>query len=287
MKGIVSSLAVLALAVLAPAAEVLKNRPPYFDNQGRFTLEVEVPAGSRHALLEAFVPGPPVSWRPLVSGAIDGRAAQVTFRLPTGFAPKQIVRAKTGPETTVPAAELNDPSLYTVLYESAVGEQVKIDFLRDAAVKMREWASLPRAEYQAQLIAWAKANPLVAEAMISMPADNVSIRFTDGDICVLLNKQRGSETLTSQMAPAGTYDAPAVSQSRSTAPLEVPAKQSNEIAPLNNSGLGVPASKHAVTAHSLESIFPDSAPVIGTWLTSAGYGGALLPRLRAPVHRGG
>ena len=271
MKGIVSSLAVLALVALAPAAEVLKNQPPHFDSQGRFTLEVEVPAGSRHALLEAFVPGPPASWRPLVAGPIDGRAAQVTFRLPANYAPKQIVRAKTGPETTVPAAELNDPSLYTVLYGSAISEQVKIDFLSTAAARMREWVSLPRAEYQAKLIAWANANPLVAEAVISMPADNVSIRFTDGDICVLLNKQRGSETLTPEMAPAGTYDAPALSGSRSAAPLETPAKQSSQITPLNNSGLGVPASKHGVTAHSLESIFPDSAPTIGTWLTSAGY----------------
>jgi hypothetical protein len=271
MKGIASSLAVLALVALAPAAEVLKNQPPYFDNQGRFTLEVDVPAGSRHALLESFVVGPPASWRPLVAGAIDGRAAQVTFRLPAAFAPKQIVRGRTGPETTVPAAELNDPSLYTVLYESAIGEQVKINFLRDAAAKMREWASLPRAEYQAKLIAWAKANPLVAEAVVSMLADNVSIRFTDGDICVLLNKQRGSEALSPGIAPAGVHEGKPLSLSRSSAPVEIPVPHRNETAPLSSTGLGVPASKHAVTAHSLESIFPDSAPIIGNWLTSAGY----------------
>ncbi|QJE97292.1 hypothetical protein [Luteolibacter luteus] len=272
MKRIALSLAVLALAALAPAAEVLlQNQPPRFDNQGRFTLEVDVPAGSRHALLESLVPGPPASWRPLVAGAIDGRAAEVTFRLPANYAPKQIVRARTGPETTVPAAELNDPSLFTVSYESGIGEQVKIDFLRDAAVKMREWATLPRAESQAQLIAWANANPLVAEAVVSMPADNISIRFTDGDICILLNPQRGSVALTPQIAPAGTYDTQLLPEQRATAPLEIPAKQSNQITSLNNSGLGIPASKHAVTAHSLEAIFPDSAPTIGGWLTSAGY----------------
>ena len=204
-----------------------------------------------------------MSWRPLVSGPIDGRAARVIFRLPPAFSAREIVRARTGSETTIPPAELGDPSLYTVLYESPIGEQVKLDFLGDAAAKMREWGTLPRAEYQAKLIAWAKANPLVAEALVSMPADNVSIRFTDGDVCVLLNKQRGSEPLSPEFAPAGTYG-------ETPAPVESRVAERGPIASLAT-GLGLPASKHAVTAYSLESIFPDSAPVIGNWLSSAGY----------------
>ena len=264
MKAFLTLLVALVSAVAAPAAETLRSPSSYFDIQGRFTVEVDVPAGSRHAVLEAHVAGPPMSWRRLVSGPIDGRAARVIFRLPPAFSSREIVRAKTGPETTVPVAELSDPSLFTVLYESPIGERVKLDFLGAAAAKMREWTALPRAEYQANLIAWAEANPLVSEALVSMPADNVSVRFTDGDICVLLNKQRGSEPLSPEFAPADAFrEAPASDEKTSPS--------SGPISSFGPTGLGLPASKHAVTAHSLESIFPDSAPVIGDWLATAGY----------------
>lgn len=263
----------LALSALAPGAEVLKQQSPYFDSQGRFTLEVEVPEGSRYALLESLVPGPQGAWHPLVAGPIDGRAARVSLRLPASFSPREIVRARTGPETTVPAAELNDPSLYSVLYaaEGAIEERVKLDFLRDAAARMREWAALPRTESQARLIAWAKANPLVAEALVSMPADNVSIRFTDGDVCVLLNRQRGADDLAPANVPAGIRNARSPSPIRNSLPTEKRPTPRGPVASFGPTGLAVPGSKYAVTAHSLESIFPDSAPLIGDWLTTAGY----------------
>lgn len=270
MRNILKLLLVLMLPVAALAADGFEASSAYFDSQGRYTVEVDVPAGARHAVLESHVQGPPMRWKNLVSGALDGRAARVIFRVPAGFSTKEILRVKTGPETTVPAAQLNDPTLYTVIYESGLGEQVKLDFLRDASAKMREWASLPRAEYQARLIGWAHTKPLVAVASVSMPADNVAIRFTDGDVCVLLNKQRDSETLVPESAPAGTYRTETEVSRKFAAAAETKRSERGPEAPFAES-LGLPASNRAVTAHSLEAFFPDSAPTIGNWLASSGY----------------
>ncbi len=266
MKRSVLLLSCLALGISRLAAAELKVERMSFDALGRFTVEVPVPAGSRHALLEVFEPGPPARWRTLVSGPVDGRAARLVFRLPGGYAPRAIVRARTGPETTVPAAELNDPSLYTALYESPIGEQVKIGFLTGAAAKMREWKDLPRPQSQAQLIAWAEANPLVEDASVSSVADNVSIRFTDGDICVLLNKPRQD----GDPPPPSAFQAPA-------ALPEIEDFRGREIVPLAATGLSIPRSKSCVAAFSLESTFPNSAPTVAGWLDSRGYDTDVFP----------
>ncbi|RYD64710.1 MAG: hypothetical protein EOP83_09075, partial [Verrucomicrobiaceae bacterium] len=155
MKRLLILLLMLAMPMGGYAAQGFKAQSCYFDGQGRFTVEVDVPEGTRHAVLEGFVPGQPGTWRNLVSGAVDGREARVLFRLPAAFSTREMVRARVGPETTVPAAQLNDPTLYTVIY-GGLDEQLKLDFLKNASAKMREWAGLPRAEYQAKLIAWAQ-----------------------------------------------------------------------------------------------------------------------------------
>ncbi|HEY1122543.1 MAG TPA: hypothetical protein VGE67_13115, partial [Haloferula sp.] len=265
MKGLLILVLALVMPVCGFAAQGFEVKSCYFDGQGRFTVEVDVPEGARHAVLESLVPGQPTTWRNLVSGAVDGRAARVVFRLPAAFGKRALVRAKIGPETTVPAAELNDPSLYTVIY-AGLDEQLKLDFLKNASAKMREWAGLPQAEYQAKLIAWAKANPLVAKAVVSMPADNVSIRFTDGDVCVLLNKQRDSEGLTEVDTPVDAYW-------KSSPPAVATADERGDPAATASFAehLALPFSKRVVVANSLESFFPDSAPTIGNWLTASGY----------------
>jgi hypothetical protein len=269
MKRLLILLLMLAMPVCGFAAQGFEVQSCYFDGQGRFTVEVDVPEGTRHAVLEGFVPGQPVAWRNLVSGAVDGRAARVVFRLPAAFSTREMVRARIGSETTVPAAQLNDPSLYTVIY-GGLDEQLKLDFLKNASAKMREWAALPQAQYQANLIAWAQGNPLVTKAVVSMPADNVSIRFTDGDVCVLLNKQRDSEGLTTVDMPSDAY--------RKMSPLALKraeAAKGGESDPSTTASfaesLGLPFSKRVVVANSLESFFPDSAPTIGNWLTASGY----------------
>ena len=260
MKRPVLLLLLLALGMFRAVAADLKVDRMNFDVQGRFTLEVPVPAGSRHALLEVFDPGPAATWRTLVSGPIDGRQARVIFRLPADHGPRALVRARTGTGTTVPPAELNDPALYTVLYESPIGEQAKIGFLGNAAAKMREWRSLPRPQSQAQLIAWAEANPLVEDATVSMPADNVSIRFTDGDFCVLLNKPRED----------GDPAPPSAFQSAAAAP-ELAEREVSSAGPRAVTGLSIPRSKQAIAAFSLESTFPNSAPKVAGWLDARGY----------------
>ncbi len=258
-------LVLLAWAALAPAAEVLTHQPVHFDGQGRFTVEVDVPAGSRHALLEAFVPGPPVAWRTLVSGPLDGRAARVIFRLPPAFSASEIVRARTGPETTVPAAELDDPALYTVLYESPISERQKIAFLSSASAKMGEWSSLPLGEAQARLIAWAETDPLVESAEVSPEGDNVTMYFTDGDLCLLLKEPRGTGDDTAPPLSAASVPPAETAVSR-----RGPVLESGSFTKAAT-GLGLPASKRAIAGTSLESSFPNSAPVIGDWLAATGY----------------
>jgi len=269
MKRLLILLLMLAMPVCGFAAQAFEAQSYYFDGQRRFTVEVDVPEGTRHAVLEGFVPGAPGTWRNLVSGSVDGRVARVIFRLPAAFSTRELVRARIGPETTVPAAELNDPSLYTVIY-GGLDEQLKLDFLKNASAKMREWAGLPRAEYQSKLIAWAKQSPLVTRAVVTLPGEDVSIRFTDGDVCVLLNKQRDSQGLTAEDVPANAFWKTAPAAVR---PAEVVESKKND--PSSTASFdelrALPFSKRVVVANSLESFFPDSSPTIGNWLTVSGY----------------
>jgi hypothetical protein len=262
MKRHLLSLLLLVLGALPSAAADLKIEESKFDVQGRFTVQVPVPAGTRNASLEVLKNGVSPEWQTLVSGPLDGRKARVIFKLPESYGPSAMVRAKAGPETSVPAPELNDPELITVVYESAIGEQTKIDFLKDAAAKMKEWASLPLAEARALLIAWAKSNPLVADASLTPESGNISIRFTDDDIVVLMSKPRryGLEGVAPSTARVEIPEAPALARGGI-----------QNFGPLASTGLSLPRSKHSITAFSLESTFPDSTGTIEGWLQTHNY----------------
>ena len=258
MKRYVLLILLLALGFQSALAAGLKVIESGFDAQGRFNVHVPFPAGSRHAALEIFSPGPPATWKVLVSGALDGRKGRVILQLPEHYSPKAIVRGTAGPETTVPAAQLNDPSLFTVIYDSPIGEQTKINFLRDASLKMSGWSSLPRPEAQAKLIAWAMENPLVADASVTTLGDNISIRFTDDDICVLMAKPRREIT--------------ALDRAPSEARIEVRAADGTTPGfDKTTTGLSIPGSRQAIAAFSLESTFPDSTSTIAGWLRSQNY----------------
>lgn len=230
-----------------------------FDEEGRFNVDVVIPAGSRHAVLEITTnPSGESSWRRMIATAIDGRSAHLIFRLPPQPAGRLFARVRASAETTLPPVELTDPALVTVTYFDGIDEQTKITFLSQAAVKMREWAVLSRAQYQANLIAWALANANVADARIATLTDNVSIRFKDGDICVLLNPQRSSGDTQTPPQPVQLHEA-AVRPS-----LKMAAAQ-----PVIGS---LPESNTAVCAFSLESYkFANSAPTIAGWLNSETY----------------
>ena len=242
MKRHVLLILLLALGLHPAFAAELKVSESGFDAQGRFNVQVPFPAGSRHAALEILVPGPPATWRTLVSGPLDGRGGQVILQVPENYSPKAILRGRAGPETIVPAAELNDPSLFTPVYESPIGEQTKIDFLRDASLKMSGWSSLPRAEAQAKLIAWAMGNPLVADASVTTLGDNISIRFTDDDICVLMSKPRREVTALDKVPSEARVEVQATGKDVQTFDI-------------NATGLSLPGSRQAIAAFSLESTF--------------------------------
>lgn len=246
----------LALGNLsAPAAEV-KVEYSAFDVDGRFTVQIPLEAGSRHAVLEGIDPATG-NLRVLVSGAVDGRKGSVIFRLPATYGPKALVRGRTGTQTTVPAAQFTDPALFQVAYESSISESVKIGLLREASTKMAGWSNLPRAEAESRLIAWALSNPRVASAKATSMGGTITIRFTDDDIVVLMPKRRG-ENPTGE-PPPGEVEPPSI------------AAMTKDIGPKATTGLSVPGAEKAITAFSLESAFPSSTAKIRGWLGGNGY----------------
>ena len=246
----------LALGNLSAPAADLKVEYSAFDVDGRFTVQIPLELGSRHALLEGLDPVTG-NLRVLVSGAVDGRKGTVIFRLPADYGPKAMVRARTGTQTTVPAAQFTDPALFQVVYESPITEQVKVAFLKEAAVKMGGWSGLPRAEAQARLIAWAETNPRVAAATVTPMGGTITIRFTDDDICVVMPERRG-ENPTGE-PPPGEVELPLASGTPQS------------IGPKAVTGLSIPGSERAISAFSLESSFPSSTAKIAGWLGSNGY----------------
>ncbi|HEX2748476.1 MAG TPA: hypothetical protein VHM91_10790 [Verrucomicrobiales bacterium] len=258
LRGMMAALPVQA--VTAQQAVISSAR---LAEQNRFVVESDVPAGAGYASLEVLAPAKSAAWKTMIAGAVDGRAAHVTFSLPRPEgAPTVLARVRTGIGQTVPVAELTDPSLMTVTYSAGgVSEETKIALLNAAGAKMREWSALPRTQRQASLIAWAKSNAGVADAYVSPIADNVCIEFNDGDISILLNRQRTDGSTPPNLIPQG-----------------MPAAQSMGVAAAAVQGVsgsadfGLPENNTAVTAYSLEAaVFPNSAPTIGGWLTAAHY----------------
>ena len=227
------------------------------DSLGRFQVDATVPAGTRHAVLEISTDlSSATPWRKMLACAIDGREANLIFRLPPQPGAKCFARVRTGSETTVPATELSDPDLITLSYGPEVEHSVKFNLLTSAGTKMIEWGNLPPANYRANLIAWAKAQPNVMDAWAESVVGNICIKFADGQVCVLAQKPRTSADGGTPMPMAAT-----------DLPKEEAATFGPKAAPIGD----LPGKNTAITAFSLESHFPNSAPTIAGWLQSKGY----------------
>ncbi len=257
----------LGLSAWSAPGQSLKVTHTGINAQNQFVVEADVPAGSRHVVLEVMRQPASEGWRSVIAGGIDGRAAKVTFRLPR-VAPSVIARVKTGVSTAVPTAELTDPSLYTVTYSGDLSVlQAKLDMLNAADEKFATVSTLPRPQLHAAMIAWAKSFPVVAEASVAPTSDNVSIRFTDGTHAALLNSKRTDGNVAPNRVPQGQ---------RIPAPEEAFAAQPRVVArggetPSTIPKGSVPASRRAVCAFSLESWFPSSVSTAAGWLQSANY----------------
>lgn len=227
------------------------------DSLGRFRVEAKVPTGTRQAVLEITSDlSSPAPWRKMLACPIDGREARLIFRLPPQPGKRCFARVRTSEDPTVPEVELDDPDLITLIYGPEIAESVKVSLLTNAGSKMIEWSGLPPETYRANLISWAKSQPDVVNAWAESVAGNICISFADGDVCVLAQRPRTS-------ADGGK-------------PMPFPAAS---VAPVTEASFGpkfvaagdLPGSSRAVTAFSLESKFPNSAPTIAGWLGAKGY----------------
>ncbi|MCW1912765.1 hypothetical protein OJ996_04225 [Luteolibacter sp. GHJ8] len=253
-----------------PATSAPENRGAGFDALGHFTVQSEIPAGSRHAVLEITSDlSASASWRPMIATAIDGREAKLMFRLPPQASGKVFARVKTGISTTLPTVELSGPDLCYVTYADSISSGAKIAFLTSASTKMGEWSALPLAQWQANLIAWALQDPKVASAEVVPPADNVSVRFKDGTTATLMRAPRRYTGPAMQSAATAVAKAPHSPEPFPPAPA--PPKIPTE------TGRNLPDSNNAVTAFSLETGFPNSAPTIGSWLATRSYAVRTFP----------
>ena len=259
---IISILSVCFTAMALSA--VPENRGAAFDALGHFTVQAEIPEGSRHAVLEITSNlSESASWRPMIATAIDGREAKLMFRLPPQAGGKVFARVKTGTSTTLPTVGLSGPDLCYVTYADGISSAAKIAFLTSASTKMGEWSSLPLAQWQANLIAWAPQDFRVASAEVVPPADNVSVRFKDGTTATLMRAPRRYTGAAIQ--DAATARARVIRSPGPFTPSPAPP------APPTETGRNLPDSNNAVAAFSLETGFPNSAPTIGTWLASRSY----------------
>jgi len=246
----------LCLDAQAVTATVPATTGTCIDSLGRLQVDATVPAGTRHAVLE--ISGDLSSstpWRKMLACATDGREAHLIFRLPPQPGGRCFARVRTGTGTTVPATELSDPDLITLSYGPAVEHSVKFNLLTAAGAKMIEWDGLPAATYRGNLIAWAKSQPNVIDAWAESVVGNICIKFADGDVSVLAQKPRTSADGGAPMPMASTT----LHEEEATFGPAAP--------PVGD----LPGRNTAVTAFSLESHFPNSAPTIAGWLGSKGY----------------
>ncbi|QJE99056.1 hypothetical protein [Luteolibacter luteus] len=230
------------------------------DGSGHFVIDSKVPAGSRHAVLEAVFPTQTgMTWRTMIATDLDGRQATVQFRLPTNGLPKVMARVRTGESLTVPVAEL-DESFCTVRYP--LSEIQRIDFLAAASLKWNDWKDLPRDASFAQLIAWLKQQPGVLDAWVSEGKTGIFIELEDGDTLTLFTKPKPTAADYEHDFPGGVGlpTAPPI-------PQEIQRSFGSRAAPVK----GLPESNRAICANFLEPYFPNSAPTIAGWLNGKGY----------------
>lgn len=255
------NLLILCLAIMATAASPT-NRNSYFDVKGHFAVDVDIPAGTRQAVLEISGDlGPSAIWRPMIASPIDGRTARVLFRLPPQNGSQLFVRVKTHSSPSLPPVELSGDDLCFVRYEDLDGT-ARTAFFASASDKIREWNALPVVQWQSNLIAWALQDPAVATAEVPPGGNDITVRFKDGMTLVLMRPPRRYTGPAATEAPLAVKTARAMSLSTASS-----------IAPksLNQSGENLPGSNAAITAFSLESTFPNSAPTIAGWLRSHNY----------------
>ncbi|MBB5353514.1 hypothetical protein HNR46_003775 [Haloferula luteola] len=244
-------IACLAVALAEPQCRV--------DSLGRFEVTTEFPAGTRHASLEYTDDLSSGSWRKMMASPTGTRAGRVTFRLPRS-SERGFARVVVSTDDDLPDTELDDSDLVTVRYGAPIAEGMKIAFLQEAAVQMRGASELSPAEYVDQLVEWAEGMPEIDSAELSPVAGDITVRFKDGDFCVLMNDARG-------------YDAP-----QRLAPLAegVPTPAAGRRGKSVAVG-SLPGTRRAITAFSLESTFPNSAPTLCGWLQSRGYDSTDFP----------
>lgn len=75
----------------------------------------------------------------------------------------------------------------------SVTEESKLTLVTQMGVQMNGWRTLPRAQQNANLVAWAKGQSNVATAGIAPETDNVWVRFKDGDATMYLNNRPDSK----------------------------------------------------------------------------------------------
>ena len=245
------------LAVLAIADEP-RTGAVTTDASGGMIIDAKVPAGTRCASLEISSDLSSTTWRPMIAGALDGRVARVTFHLPAQGGEKLFARVRTSTGATLPTVELSDPGLFNVAYGEPVPQEVKVNFLNQGGAKMREWKSLPRQQYQANLISWANSDPNVEEAYASDVSGNICIRFKDGNTCILMNKPRTAADAGNEMP-------------RTAAATPATLAAFSGVSPKTVAIGSIPGSNRAITAFSLENGYPNSAPTIANWLRQRGY----------------
>lgn len=247
------------------------------DAQGQFVVQAELEAGMRHAVLEVLGKNESNAWRSMVAGGLDGRRAKVTFRLPKS-APVALARVRTGKEETVPAAELRDPTLFSVNYPSDTAQAGPIWTMLDGADEYYQTISqLPRPQLHAAQVAWAKSFPIVEDAWVSTISDIVCIQYKDGTKAALINgKRREGDLPENRIArPQGRA---------STPPVAVKSLGVRGAALTANPTVSVPGSRKAICAYSLEPhIFTNSTPKAGRWLQAAHYDTTVSSREQTTV----
>lgn len=253
------------LAMMALYAQPV-NRSSGFDALGHFMVEADIPAGSRHVVLEVTDNlSPNATWRPMVAGAIDGRAVKVMFRVPPQPGGKLFARIKTGTSTTLPPVELSGDDLYFPTYADSITSEMKLGFLESASPKLREWKELPVDQWQANVMAWALQNPLIESVEVVPPAENVCVKFKDGTDAILLRAPRR------YTGPSVESAATSLPKTKAFIPASYAPVTRSVPPPAEPTPHNLPDSNGAITAFSLESTFPNSAPTIGRWLSQRGY----------------
>ncbi|HVJ47301.1 MAG TPA: hypothetical protein VM511_12990, partial [Luteolibacter sp.] len=171
---------------------------------------------------------------------------------------------KTSDSPDLPPVELSGDDLAFVSYGDRIEEKDRATFFAAASDKIRESKALPVAQWQSTLITWALQDPKVASARASTLTEDVLVQFKDGIEVTLMRPAR-------RYTGASGLEAPLSAKIQRPARMAKTAAVAPKMAEAEESGENLPGSNAAVTAFSLESTFPNSAPTIAGWLSSNQY----------------